>query len=104
MLVIYISEAHATDVWPIGESSGAQNKKHCSIKDRATCAANFATEFKVDLPTFVDSMDSTYETTFAAWPFRYHVIQNNKLVKIGMPDESEFDILELFDFLNKLML
>ena len=26
--MIYINEAHATDVWPIGLSAGVLNKKH----------------------------------------------------------------------------
>jgi len=37
-------------------------------------------------------MANDFETIFAAWPFRYFVINNNKFVKIGIPENSEFDV------------
>lgn len=99
---IYINEAHAIDVWPIGASSGACNMSHKKIEDRIGCAGKFIKEFDVNVEavaTYVDSMSNSYETEFAAWPFRYHVARGKKLIKIGVPDDSEFDIPELFEFL-----
>ena len=34
MFIIYITEAHAADIWNIGESAGAINYSHKTIEDR----------------------------------------------------------------------
>lgn len=98
---VYISEAHATDVWPIGRSAGVLNKKHHTIEDRQNCANNFIKEYDfVEIPTYLDNMKDELRDTLAAWPFRFYLIKYNKdsnfiFHHIGMPEDSEFDLTTL---------
>ena len=100
---VYISEAHATDVWPIGMSAGVLNQKHITIEDRAGCAQRFIEMYDFTIPTFLDSMDDTLRDELAAWPFRFYLIEKNddeaRFTHIAMPDDSEFDLSILFDLL-----
>ena len=101
MLFIYISEAHATDVWPIGASAGTDNKKHLTIEDRGQCAQKFIDAFSFAIPTYLDTMEDEVRDSFAAWPFRFFMINHDKsdfrFHHIGYPDDSEFDLLTVLD-------
>lgn len=46
-------------------------------------------------------MLNEFETKFASWPFRYYIVKNNKFIKIGEPEDSEFDINGLINFLEE---
>ena len=100
MFIIYITEAHAVDVWNIGESAGAINYSHKTIEDRIGYIKKMQKEYDLSIPVFADNMDNDFETKFASWPFRYFATFGNKIIKIGMPDDSSFDLCELFDFVN----
>lgn len=100
--MIYINEAHAQDVWSIGESAGSINYSHKQISDRIGYAKNFKKEFNFSFPIYCDCMNNDFETKFASWPVRYYVISNKKLVNISEPENSEIDICALFDFLDRI--
>lgn len=112
--MIYITEAHAADIWPIGMSAGTINYKHKCIEDRSKCAYKFKHEYDIDIPIYLDNMNSDYENTYSCWPFRYHVIVNAGdagdagaketfvMSLVPTPVDSEFDMSELFDHLEKL--
>ncbi len=103
MLFIYINEAHAMDVWPIGLSAGTINYSHKKIEDRQLCAIKFKTEHKFKITTYLDNMANDIQNIFASWPFRYFVInydaQNDAYIftKIGEPENAEFDLTKVFD-------
>ena len=101
--MIYINEAHAVDVWPIGLSAGTLNYSHKTIEDRAKCANKFIDSFDFKIPTYLDSIDNTFDIEFSVWPFRYYIIEykdSNYIFKhIGNPIDSEFDITEIFQYL-----
>lgn len=46
-------------------------------------------------------MNNDFETEYSCWPFRYYVIANNKIKYIAYPEDSTFDICELFKFLKE---
>lgn len=100
MFVVYITEAHAADVWPIGASAGTINYKHKDIGDRLKYVEKFAKEYNLDIPIHADCMSNQFETIYAGWPFRYYVVDGGKIVNIGQPSDSTFDVCELFDFLG----
>jgi hypothetical protein len=102
IIIIYISEAHAADIWNIGLSAGTINYSHRTIEDRIACVDKLVKTFNISIPIYADNMDNGFETEFASWPFRYFVTKGTELVKIGTPDDSEFDICELLQFVNKL--
>lgn len=98
MFVIYITEAHAADVWNIGESAGTINYSHKYISDRIACANKLENEYNLTIPIYADNMNNDFETEFASWPFRYFISFGSKLIKIGMPDDSSFDLCQVFEF------
>lgn len=104
---VYISEAHATDVWPIGMSAGVMNREHYRIEDRQQCAMNFIKEYDFDIMTYLDNMNNSFRDILASWPFRFYLLKYNEaddnyvFEHIAMPDDSEFDFSVLLDILRK---
>lgn len=97
IFIIYITEAHAVDVWNIGESAGTINFAHKTIDDRIKCGIKFRDTFKLDVPIYCDNMENEAETYFSGWPFRYYTIDKNKNISnIGQPDDSHFDMISFF--------
>lgn len=68
MFILYITEAHASDEWPIG--SRYNYKQPQTVQERSEIARDFVRGFGVRLPVFVDDVDNAFETTYAAWPLR----------------------------------
>lgn len=101
MFIIYITEAHAADVWNIGESAGTINYSHKTIEDRIGYINKMQKEYDLTIPIYADNMNNDFETKFASWPFRYFVTLGKEIIKIGTPDDSSFDLCELFEFINK---
>lgn len=95
--MIYISEAHAADIWPIGLSAGVINYSHKKIEDRIKCAEQFKKDNQFIIPIYCDSIEDTFEKLYASWPFRFFVIENKKLIKIGQPEDSQFDLTEIMN-------
>ncbi len=98
---VYISEAHAVDVWNIGLSAGTLNYKHKTIEDRSSCADKFIKEYDFPIDTYLDNMKDELRDELAAWPFRFFVINYEtdvyKFKHIGMPKDSQFDLLEILE-------
>lgn len=109
IIFVYISEAHAVDVWPIGKSAGVLNYKHNTIEDRSKCANNFIESFNFNesntINTYLDNMDNSLQNELSAWPFRYYIISfdnesnDYKFKYIPDPSDSEFNISELINII-----
>jgi hypothetical protein len=95
IFMVYITEAHASDVWNIGMSAGAINPMHQTIDQRIKCAESFKQEFDFQIPVYCDNMANDFETIFSAWPTRYFVCKNNHIIAISEPRASEIDINQL---------
>jgi len=100
-LGIYITEAHASDEWPIGKTISfcSQPKK---LQDRCVLAKKFVDDNQLEFPMMVDTMENQFDETFAAWPLRFYVIQNGKLVFKAQPNVQEYayDPVELSRWLK----
>ena len=99
---VYISEAHADDVWPIGLSAGVINIKHQTIEDRIQCAKKFQQRYQFKIPIVTDTMENNFRDKFAAWPFRAFIIKNNQFKYISRITNSEYDILDLYQYFENL--
>lgn len=69
--MIYLQEAHADDLWPLGYGV----RKHCSELDRQEACARFF-EDRAELQqafdvVAVDTMDDHFLHAYGAWPERY---------------------------------
>ena len=102
IVFIYISEAHATDVWPIGLSAGVLNKKHRTIEDRIRCAKNMIDEHNFKIPVYLDNMKNGYRDTYSAWPFRIYGFKSGKIDYISDIEDAQFNISELFNYLKQV--
>ena len=78
------------------------NKEHITIDDRHKCALNFINKLNYKIPVYLDTMDNDFQTTFKSWPFRAIIVKNNKLCYSSIPKNSEYDILELYEFFNNI--
>ena len=96
LMAIYIAEAHARDQWPAGKIISSRDQP-TSLEQRLENARQFKKNFHFQMPMLVDSMDNTFHRTYGAWPFRFYVIYEGKLVLKPEPGESTFayDVNEL---------
>ena len=79
----YISEAHASDEWPLGSREVV--KQHKTLKERLAAARSFAERYKWTLPLVVDNMDNDFATTYGAWPERFLIAHGRTSVLFGQP-------------------
>jgi len=101
IFIIYINEAHAADVWNIGESAGMINDSHKTIEDRIACAKKLQEKYQIDVPIYCDNMDDTIEKYFAAWPVRYYIVSPSDVIEmVSIPEDSQFDVLEIFQYIG----
>ncbi len=79
LIVIYISEAHAKDEWPISHKN--QTKQHRNLAERIAAAKQILKEYpRLRSRVFVDSFDKeNYENEFCGWPERAYLLRNNKI-------------------------
>jgi len=99
-LAIYIQEAHAFDEWPVGKKISFCNQ-HKTLSTRCSLAKDVKSgEFDV----LVDNMKNQFQTIYAAWPFRFYIFHNDKIVMKGQPNVETclYNLDEMFDCLNKL--
>jgi len=81
--MVYIDEAHANDIWPLGNHIDLPN--HKTISDRTHAASLLKDKFNLQIPVLLDSMTNNFDQEYAVWPERYYFIKNGKLEKIGQP-------------------
>lgn len=90
ILGVYISEAHAEDEWPLGTKYCYNQPKE--METRLEIANTFVKDFKVETPMLVDTMDNQFDNSFAAWPERFYIVHNDRVVFVGYPTtEFGFD-------------
>ncbi|ETO01289.1 hypothetical protein RFI_36155 [Reticulomyxa filosa] len=94
---VYITEAHAVDEWPIRTKSELCIKQHRTSQDRCSMATTFKKEHKFAFPVFVDTMENNFEQTYAAWPLRAFIIEDNHISFILEPkNPGYYDLNDLY--------
>jgi len=104
-VLVYIAEAHATDLWPIRSSraNGARGPvnipSHQNDEERALVAMRFANDFGLSTDrfrVFVDPLpDEQFEKAYAPWPVRIFCLEGAKLSYVSEPSNAEVPIWEL---------
>lgn len=74
VVVVYIREAHAHDVWPIGDAVSRTVRMPHTDEERCALARRMYAELSMDLPLYVDPVEDSFEAQFAPWPLRFYVI------------------------------
>lgn len=109
VVLVYIAEAHAADVWPI-------NSRVCSGPGNRVCAPRSLQQRRItaremlralDLTplrsnTYVDGMDDAFLHAFAAWPTRLYGIgaDGRSIERIAQPQDAAFDVGEMLAWLH----
>jgi len=83
-VAVYISEAHASDEWPVGPSISFCRQPQ-SIEERCNLAQNFVNTRLYRVPMLVDTIENDFQRAFAAWPFRYFVVKENRIAYKAEP-------------------
>jgi len=108
-LIVYITEAHAVDEWPIrsgryhgGEPVHVRQPKR--LADRIEVAKTFLARYGLlgDLPTLVDSPEDgdPFCAAFCPWPIRFYVVQHGKMSHIAMPNHAEYSLCKVREALR----
>ncbi|CAG8517080.1 9447_t:CDS:2 [Racocetra fulgida] len=99
--LIQIKEAHASDVWPIGNIVDV--KEHHTLSDRLAAAREMATKTKLEIPVLADTMNDTFLKLYSPWPFRFFVVVDGTLKLVGMPKDARYDTTDLVECLDDLL-
>jgi len=101
-LIVYIAEAHATDVWPLGKHVCLSS--HKTLEDRMQAAKLLKTKYNCDIPILIDNMQDGFDKEYAVWPERYYVIKSGIMNHIFYPTtEFGFDHFEMMKLLAQLV-
>jgi len=108
-LVVYVSEAHAMDEWPLG--SNVCVMKHRSIQDRIDVAKKELVEARgCRIEVVVDTMENEFEGMYKGWPERFYISKDRVMQLIADPsvEDKGFDredaVKWLKDYREQLML
>ena len=99
--MIQIREAHASDVWPIGNVVSV--KEHRTLDERLAAAREMVKATRLEIPVFADTMDDVFLKLYKPWPFRFFVIVDGILRLVGMPKEARYDTTDLVECLDTLL-
>jgi type I thyroxine 5'-deiodinase len=74
--VVYITEAHPTDVWQT--ESNARDKvlfaSPRNLDERASIAGSCVRKLGIEIPAILDEFGNSTETAYTAWPDRLYLI------------------------------
>ena len=100
-LVAYIREAHPDDGWSM-KPNGINDPK--TIEERRELAGVCETTMQYGIHTYVDEMDDTVMTAYAAWPERLYLIGlDGKVVYAGDRGPWGFKPEELKEAMDTLL-
>lgn len=111
--MVYITEAHATDVWPISSSRYSFDGKPVQVsapksnKERCGLAMQFVKNYDLSswLPVHVDPVGTNpFEKEYSPWPIRFYILLkgDDGTVRIACklkPQGAAYDLAEVRNFL-----
>jgi hypothetical protein len=108
---VYISEAHATDEWPIRSSRflapGSEPvcvKQAVSSQDRFAAARQLVSATGLELDMFCADIEGEFERLYNPWPIRFFVLRFGILEHVGVPKEAGPDLVCLRKALDRVCL
>lgn len=102
-VLMYVAEAHATDLWPIRSSRANGSRgpvnipSHQDDEERAVVATRFVNDFSMrNFRLFIDTLpNEEFEKTYAPWPVRIFCFDGSKLSYISEPHDAEVPIWDV---------
>jgi len=90
---VYIREAHACDVWPIGDAFSNGVTAPRSDSDRCGLVARLRTELHFQPRLLADPIDDPFERAFSPWPLRFYLLNSTGVLAFkSMPEGASHDI------------
>ena len=97
-LVVYITEAHPSDVWQM-ESNVHDKVVFASPRneeERASVAGTCVRKLGIEIPAVLDEFGNSTESAYTAWPDRLYLIdRNGKIAYKSKPGPFGFKAEEL---------
>jgi hypothetical protein len=77
--MIYISEAHARDEWPLSEKFSIHQQT--LVEQRINAAKWLKAEFNCEFKILIDSIEThnSFESKYSSWPERGYIFNKGKL-------------------------
>jgi iodothyronine deiodinase-like protein len=104
-LIVYIVEAHPSDVWQT-HSNVRDKVVFASPKDfdqRTEVAGSCVRKLGIKFPAVIDGFDNTTESAYTGWPDRIYLIdQNNRVAYKSKPGPFGFKPDDLEKALKKI--
>jgi len=104
--VVYIAEAHASDVWqlPVNERQQVVYAAPKTAQEREALASACVRNLKIDLPALVDTFDNSTERAYTGWPDRLYVIgKDGRVAYKSAPGPFGFKPKEMLDALSQTL-
>ena len=104
-VIVYIAEAHASDVWPISSARYAHDGKPVDVAaptttaERCAVADRFRRDYDVKLQMLVDGVEDGFERAMAPWPLRFYGLEAGLLGYIAQPEGCSYALSGLRDWL-----
>jgi len=92
--MVYITEAHAKDEWPVGENISFCTQPK-TLSERFDLAERLQSTNGLQVPVMVDSMSNLFAERFSAWPIRFFAVQDGKLAWKAQPTDEGYSVLAL---------
>jgi len=73
---VYISEAHAKDVWPLGKH--VELSSHKTFEERVAASDILISKYGMNIPVMYDTMADEFDKNYAVWPERYYIIKQTE--------------------------
>jgi len=101
-LAVYIIEAHARDQWPAGKISTCTQPT--TNQERLELANTLVESKQVTIPLLVDPIENGFEEAFAAWPIRFYILHQEKVLFKAQPSGVGYDLEQVFACLDQFKL
>lgn len=93
--MVYIAEAHANDVWPLGKHVDLPS--HKNIDERKQAANMLVCQYNFQIPVLLDTMSDHFDQEFAVWPERFFLAKKGTMAEVFHPTiEFGFDLEAIY--------
>jgi hypothetical protein len=102
-VAVYITEAHATDEWPISSARFTRDGRAVALAqprttpERAAAARGFVEHYGFRPRVLVDPVDNPFDAAFAPWPLRFYVLAAGRVAFKAQPKDCSYSVAELRD-------
>jgi hypothetical protein len=102
--VVYIEEAHPTDLWQMGSNvkEGVLFRSPQSDEERNGVASSCVRKLGIEIPALVDGIGNQVERAYTGWPDRMYLIgKDGRVLYKSAPGPFGFSTTQLSEALRR---